>query len=72
MEAFAYGIQCVLNKDWDGVVKAFLGSGFVRGARDEASFEQVKGPRMLLQPTEKHVRSANRVRHVKKCGVSVS
>ena len=21
MEAFAYGIQCVLNKDWDGLVQ---------------------------------------------------
>ncbi len=24
MEAFAYGIQCVLNQDWDGLVVAFI------------------------------------------------
>ena len=30
MEAFAFGIQCVLNKDWDGLVQAFIASGFVR------------------------------------------
>jgi len=30
MEAFAFGIQCVLNEDWEGVVKAFVGSGFAQ------------------------------------------
>lgn len=29
MEAFAYGIQCVLNKDYDGLVQAFIATGFV-------------------------------------------
>ncbi|EOD06460.1 hypothetical protein EMIHUDRAFT_460118 [Emiliania huxleyi CCMP1516] len=29
MEAFAYGIQCVLNKDWRGLVTAFVQTGFV-------------------------------------------
>ena len=29
MEAFAFGIQCVINKDWPGLVKAFIASRFV-------------------------------------------
>ena len=42
MEAFAYGIQCVLNEDWDGLVIAFIKSGFV-GSPIEAR-ENVKAP----------------------------
>jgi len=29
MEAFAYGIQCVLSKDYTGLVQAFISTGFV-------------------------------------------
>mgnify|MGYP004096410059 CR=1 FL=1 len=29
MEAFASGIQCVLSKDYDGLVRAFIDTGFV-------------------------------------------
>ena len=29
MEAFASGIQCVLSKDYEGLVKAFQDTGFV-------------------------------------------
>ena len=29
MEAFASGIQCVLSKDYEGLVKAFMDTGFV-------------------------------------------
>ena len=29
MEAFASGIQCVLSKDYDGLVKSFMATGFI-------------------------------------------
>ena len=29
LQAFALGIQCVLKKDWDGLVRAFVATGFV-------------------------------------------
>lgn len=42
MEAFAFGIQCVLNKNWPGLVQAFIASEFVGNPIEYR--EEVKKP----------------------------